>query len=116
MCYLSVCYFSVSRHNTPGAYVCVRVCVFAHACIRRGLPAHSRIAEKGLVHACMCVFPIKHGCAFIMAKYVCESVHVCVCVCFVTAKESFVCCFLYGHAGLVYTSLLCSFSLTGTPV
>jgi hypothetical protein len=96
--------------------VCVRVCVFARLCIRRGLPAHSRIAEKELVHTCVCVFPIKHGCAFIIAKHVCESVHVCVCLLCDSERKFCILFFLYGHAGLAYTSLLCSFSLTGTPV
>ena len=32
------------------------------------------------------------------------------------SKRCFVCCFLYESVGLTYTSLLCSFSLTGTPL
>jgi hypothetical protein len=63
------------------------MCVCVRLCIRTGLPAHSRIAENELVHACVCVFSIKHACAFIISEHLCECVHVCVCFCFATEKE-----------------------------
>ena len=77
----------IALQHAQSICVCACMCVCARLCIQAGLPAHSRITEKELVHACVCVFSIKHGCAFFIAKHVCECVHVCTCVFFATAKE-----------------------------